>query len=232
MEKKMINDNLDKINHFKGRDNGRKKYSKRSLFRTWNNLRATRRRDRNIRENSEQYCFIRESEYSNRKSYKIIPRKFETKKNYQSNQRLSRNNKQSLGTLYYIKNPINEYLIYVESFIGNILLDKYLLNEYNFANIHLKGTNMQKITLDFSKIVNDEDIEMELESKLKGLIFLLDTLVLTGNVGEHKFQKDGFYALHSLASSILDDVDELKINVEYMHQLLHKFKDNHIVEVA
>lgn len=82
-----------------------------------------------------------------------------------------------------------------------------------------------KITLDFSKIVNDEDIEVEIESKLKGLVFLLDTLILAGNVGEHKFQKDGFYALHNLASSILDDVDELKINIEYMYQLLLKIKE-------
>lgn len=227
----MINDNLDKINHFKGKYYG-KKYSKRCVCGTWDNIRTIRRRDWSFGENLIQYCFIWKSEYPNRKSYKIIPRKFETEKNYQSNQRLSRNNKQSLGTLYYIKIPINEHLIYIKSFIRNILLDKHLLNDYNFGNIHLKGTNMEKITLDFSKIVNDEDIEIELESKLKGLIFLLDTLVLTGNVGEHKFQKDGFYALHSLASSILDDVDDLKINVEYMYQLLLKIKDNHILEVA
>ena len=87
---------------------------------------------------------------------------------------------------------------------------------------------MEKIELDFSKIANDEDIEMEIEPKLKGLIFILDSLFLVGNAGEHKFQKEGFFALHSLTSSILNDVDELKENVEYMYQLIHKFRDANI----
>ncbi|WP_419234082.1 hypothetical protein [Aliarcobacter cryaerophilus] len=87
---------------------------------------------------------------------------------------------------------------------------------------------MEKIELDFSKIANDEDIEMEIEPKLKGLIFILDSLFLVGNVGEHKFQKEGFFALHSLASTILDDVYELKENVEYMYQSIHKFRDINI----
>lgn len=229
----MINDNLDKIYHFKGNNNGRKKHSKRSMFRAWNNLRAIRRRNWSFRKNSEQYCIIGKSKYPNRESNKLIFRKFEIKKNYQSNQRLSRNNQQSLGFLYYHNILISEYLTYIKSLTRNFILDNILLNEYYFKNIHAKGIIMEKITLDFSKIANDEDIEFNIESKIKGLIFILDSLEETSDQNtSHTYQSNGFYALKTLIYSLLTDVDELKINVEYMYQLLHKFKNTEIAEVA
>ncbi len=79
-------------------------------------------------------------------------------------------------------------------------------------------------TIDFSKIANDEDIELNIESKIKGLIFILDSLEMTEKSGSHTYQSNGFYALRTLTSSILSDVDELKINVEYMYQLIHELK--------
>ena len=228
----MINDNLDKIYYFKGNENGRKKHSKRSMFRTWNNLRAIRGRNWSFGENFKQYCIIGESKYSNRESNKFIFRKFEIKKNYQSNQRLSRNNQQSLGFLYYHNILISEYLTYIKSLIRNFILDNILLNEYYFKNIHAKGIIMEKITLDFSKTANDEDIEFNIESKIKGLIFILDSLEMSEKSGSHTYQSNGFYALRTLVSSLLTDVNELKINVEYMYQLLNKFKNTDIAEVA
>lgn len=88
-------------------------------------------------------------------------------------------------------------------------------------------TNTQPI-IDFSKTVNDEDIEFNVKSKIKGLIFILDSLELSEKTGSHDYQTNGFYALKTLASSILNDVDELKENVEYMFQLLHKFKNKEV----
>lgn len=79
-------------------------------------------------------------------------------------------------------------------------------------------------TIDFSKIANDEDIEFNIESKIKGLIFILDSLEISEKDCSHTYQSNGFFVLRTLTSSILDDVSELKINVEYMYQLIHELK--------
>lgn len=224
----MINDSLDKIYHFKGKENGRKKYSKRCVFRTWNKSSRTSENVRCTPFNCKQLG-NRENTENGTNGTRTHDRKQTSKRTFTKDKRSSKLNKQNLINSIF---GINQSFLILNLDKTIDIIPLLVYNTINNPKNSIKGTKMEKITLDFSKTVNDEDIEMELESKLKGLVFLLDTLVITGNSGEHKFQKDGFYALQSLASSILDDVNDLKINVEYMYQLLHKFKDNDIVEVA
>ncbi|MDN5044951.1 hypothetical protein O8C96_04345 [Aliarcobacter butzleri] len=84
---------------------------------------------------------------------------------------------------------------------------------------------MQQTTkIDHSKILNDEDIELELEPKLKGLIFILDSLELNGD-DNHIYQANGFYTIKTIVSSILQDTHKIKENIEYMYQTIKNLEN-------
>lgn len=79
--------------------------------------------------------------------------------------------------------------------------------------------------IDYSKIINDEDIELELEPKLKGLIFILDNLELNGD-DNHIYQANGFFILKTIISLILQDTQRIKGNIEYMYQTIRTFENS------
>lgn len=84
---------------------------------------------------------------------------------------------------------------------------------------------MQQTTkIDHSKILNDEDIELELEPKLKGLIFILDSLELNGD-DNHIYQANGFYIIKTIVFSILQDTHKIKENIEYMYQTIKNLEN-------
>ena len=75
--------------------------------------------------------------------------------------------------------------------------------------------------IDYSKTVNEDDI-IEIEDNIKGVMVLLDGLVIANESGEHKYQKEAYNTLCIALDKSIKDLEALKPNIDYMLKMIDK----------
>jgi len=71
--------------------------------------------------------------------------------------------------------------------------------------------------------VKNADICLEMEIKIKGLIFILDTFLISLELdlsSNHKYIQDGISNLNILLDLLLEDNQNLEQNQEYINEIL------------
>ena len=75
--------------------------------------------------------------------------------------------------------------------------------------------------IEWSKTVNTDDIE-DINEKVKGATVLLDGLLFADDVGHNKYQKHAYTALNDILFKVIENMDELKGNIDYMQDLIRR----------
>ena len=76
-------------------------------------------------------------------------------------------------------------------------------------------TKPQNPNIDFGKFVTPDDIDERLDA-IKGVHNLLGSLELSADAGHNKWDKYAYYALQVALSYGIEQLEELKPNIEYM----------------
>ena len=76
-------------------------------------------------------------------------------------------------------------------------------------------TKPQNPNIDFGKFVGTDDIDERLDV-IKGVHNLLGALELASDSGNNKWDRYAFYALQVALSYGIEQIEELKSNIEYM----------------
>ena len=77
------------------------------------------------------------------------------------------------------------------------------------------STKPQNPNINFDKFVTADDINERLDV-IKGIHNLLGSLELSADTGHNKWDKHAFYALQMALSYGIEQMEELKPNIEYM----------------
>ena len=76
-------------------------------------------------------------------------------------------------------------------------------------------TKEQNENIDFGKFVNSDSLEESLDV-IKGVHKLLNALELSNAAGTNEYDKNAFFALQIALQHGINEIEELKPNIEYM----------------
>ena len=79
----------------------------------------------------------------------------------------------------------------------------------------MKPNRPQNPNIDFGKFVNSDDINERLDV-IKGVHNLLGALELSADAGSNPWDRHAFYALQVALGFGIEQIEELKPNIEYM----------------
>lgn len=72
--------------------------------------------------------------------------------------------------------------------------------------------------IDYSKIVSSDDI-IEIEDKIKGVVVLLDGLMIADSTGQHKYSEKAYDCLIDSLEIAIKGLEKTKESVEYIENI-------------
>ena len=79
--------------------------------------------------------------------------------------------------------------------------------------------------IDMNKIITADDLEYKVINPIKGLESILDSLSLSDDIGGHRYTAEGFIALAMICEQVINNAEELRIGLKYMHGTLAEVKN-------
>jgi hypothetical protein len=121
-----------------------------------------------------------------------------------------------------VSQSVTRYKQYLVNLCNSLSIISFLSNFTNnllynpLIPLGVKGFHMEQIKIDLRKTITSDNIEMNLERKLKGFIFLLDSLEVSIEAGNSN-SMEGFALMSEMVKNLIDDdIKTLKEHTNYM----------------